>query len=121
MSASLARIDVPLSRFGGVTSGALGELLYRRPARSNQTIKARNPAKKNPPSSIDQSPVSKPRSRPPVVKRSAAERNIVDAFMPFDHFQYKHAKCLLAVARRQHQVTTVIKVHHVSSAISMTW
>jgi hypothetical protein len=46
----------------------------------DQTIKARNPAKKNPPSSIDQSPVSNPRSRPPAVKRSTAERNIVGAY-----------------------------------------
>jgi hypothetical protein len=64
-----------------------GQILPQKKNRSNdQTIKASNPAKKSPPSSIDQSPASNPRTRPSAVKRSAAERNIVDAFMPFDQF-----------------------------------
>ncbi len=42
--------------------------------------KATNPANTKPPTSIDQSPVSKPRRRPSVVKRSVARRNIVATF-----------------------------------------
>jgi hypothetical protein len=74
-----------LPRFGALPPLRSDNFVYRRGARSNdQTIKARNPAKKKPPSSIDQSPVSNPRSRPSAVKRSVAERNILDAFMLFD-------------------------------------
>jgi hypothetical protein len=46
---------------------------------SDQMTKVRSPATKKPPSSIDQSPVSNPRSLPSAVKRIAAERNMVDA------------------------------------------
>jgi hypothetical protein len=51
-----------------------------------QTIKASNPAKKKPPSNIDQSPVSNPSSRPSAVERSTVECNIVDAFCPSTNF-----------------------------------
>jgi hypothetical protein len=75
------------------------DFVCRGRTRSNdQTIKASNPAKKKPPSSIDQSPVSNPRSRPSPEKRSVAERNMADAFfvsfdvVSFDRFLSKHAK-----------------------------
>jgi hypothetical protein len=74
----------------------------------DQTIKARNPARKKPPSSIDQSPVSNPRNRPSAVIRSAVERNIAVASMRFAQRRHKHAKCLLAVAGKQHRAITVI-------------
>jgi hypothetical protein len=56
----------------------------RRKRSSDQASKAGNPAKKKPPSSIDQSPASNPKSRACAVKRGAVERNIADASMPFD-------------------------------------
>src|ERR1019366_4038544 len=78
-------------------------------ARSNsQTIKARNPARTKPPRSIDQSPVSNPRSLPSAVQRSAAERNMVDASMRFDKVRHKHVQRLLAVAEQQQGAITVI-------------
>jgi hypothetical protein len=118
MSANSARIGVPVVTFW---RAIVAFLAYLRRTRSNdQTIKASNPAKKKPPSSIDQSPVSNPRSRPSAVKRSAAERNIVEAFMPFDRLLYKHAQCLLAVAGQQHRATTVINMQSHLPVISIT-
>jgi hypothetical protein len=81
----------------------------------DQTINVSKPAKKKPPNNIDQSPVSNPKSRPSAVKRSAAERNILDAFLSFDPSWFKHARCVLAVAVRQHRATTVIGAHRVLS------
>ena len=48
--------------------------------RANQASSANSPASANPPRSIDQSPVSKPRSRPSVVNRSVLRRSILPTF-----------------------------------------
>jgi nitrate reductase cytochrome c-type subunit len=89
--------------------------------RTDQTIKVSNPAKKNPPSSIDQSPESNPRSRPSAVKRSAVERKHRGClFCHSTNVAIKHAKCLLAVADGQHGATTIILGHPPLPAISRT-
>jgi hypothetical protein len=57
-----------------------------RPDAQRQAIKASNPAKKKPPSNIDQSPVSNPSSRPFAAEPNAVKCNIVDAFCRSTNF-----------------------------------
>jgi len=71
---------------------AAGPGLVGNTGRSNgQTSRASNPATAKPPSSIDQSPVSKPRSRPSFVRRSVASRSI--GITPVHCRAHRTAKC----------------------------
>jgi hypothetical protein len=74
MRANSASIDAPAAAFWSAIVVSLA-VLPRKIRPNPQTIKASNPAKKKPPSGIDQSPVSNP-SSPSAVKATAAERNM---------------------------------------------
>ena len=59
---------------------------YRASPRRNHTSRATSPASTKPPSSIDQSPVSKPRSRPSMVKRAVRRDIVYDLYSRFSNF-----------------------------------
>jgi hypothetical protein len=76
MRANSASIDAPAAAFWSAIVVCLA-VLPRKIRPNAQTIKASNTAKKKPPSSSDQSPVSNPsRRRPSAVKATATERNM---------------------------------------------
>jgi hypothetical protein len=74
-------MEVTVKRSGGDPGGSNG-----------QTRSASNPASTKPPRSIDQSPVSKPRSRPSVVIRSVVRRDIMATFVQIAVFRIAVSK-----------------------------